>query len=111
MIVKSVKYLYLERMSETKNEIYGKQIRCLNGKKGKVGIIEGSQGTDPQIYRTQTFLEYLSSYLDVKLWGLKKPTGPGQKQVWQHPDFFPRIRISMYFTAMTAIWHWEFMIC
>ena len=30
MIVKSVKYLYLERMSETKNEIYGKQIRCLN---------------------------------------------------------------------------------
>ena len=28
-----------------------------------------------------------------------------------YPDFFPRIRISMYFTAMTAIWHWEFMIC
>lgn len=33
-------------------------VECLNGKKGKVGIIEGSQGTDPQIYRTQTFLEY-----------------------------------------------------
>lgn len=28
-----------------------------------------------------------------------------------YSDFFPRIRISMYFTAMTAIWHWEFMIC
>ena len=41
-------------------------------KKGKVGIIEGSQGTDPQIYRTQTFLEYLSSYPDVEVVGIEE---------------------------------------
>ena len=43
---------------------------CLNGKKGKVGIIEGTQGTDPQIYRTQTFLEYISSYPDIEVVGI-----------------------------------------
>lgn len=47
-------------------------VECLNGKKGKVGIIEGSQGTDPQIYRTQTFLEYLSSYPDVEVVGIEE---------------------------------------
>lgn len=45
-------------------------VECLNGKKGKVGIIEGTQGTDPQIYRTQTFLEYLSSYPDIEVVGI-----------------------------------------
>ena len=47
-------------------------VECHNGKKGKVGIIEGSQGTDPQIYRTQTFLEYLSSYPDVEVVGIEE---------------------------------------
>lgn len=45
-------------------------VECLKGKKGKVGIIEGTQGTDPQIYRTQTFLEYLSSYPDIEVVGI-----------------------------------------
>ncbi len=45
-------------------------VECLNGKKGKVGIIEGNQGTDPQIYRTQTFLEYISSYPDIEVVGI-----------------------------------------
>lgn len=45
-------------------------VECLNGKKGKVGIIEGTQGTDPQIYRTQTFLEYISSYPDIEVVGI-----------------------------------------
>lgn len=30
------------------------------------------QGTDPQIYRTQTFLEYLSSYPDVEVVGIEE---------------------------------------
>lgn len=45
-------------------------VECLNGKKGKVEIIEGTQGTDPQIYRTQTFLEYISSYPDIEVVGI-----------------------------------------
>lgn len=45
-------------------------VECLKGKKGKVGIIEGTQGTNPQIYRTQTFLEYLSGYPDIEVVGV-----------------------------------------
>lgn len=47
-------------------------VECLNGKKGKVGIVEGTQGSDPQIYRTQTFLEYLSSYPDIEVVGIEE---------------------------------------
>lgn len=47
-------------------------VECLNGEKGKVGIVEGTQGSDPQIYRTQTFLEYLSSYPDIEVVGIEE---------------------------------------
>lgn len=42
----------------------------LKGESGKVGIIEGVQGSDPQIYRTQTFLEYLASYPQIEIVGI-----------------------------------------
>lgn len=68
-------------------------VECLNGKKGKVGIIEGSQGTDPQIYRTQTFLEYLSSYPDIEVvgieeanWSRAKAGLAASKLLSQNPD-------------------------
>lgn len=38
-----------------------------DGKDGTVGIIEGAPGSDPQIYRTQTFLEYLTSYPNIEI--------------------------------------------
>ena len=44
-------------------------VECLNGK-GKIGIIEGTQGSDPQIYRTQTFLEYIATYPDIEVVGI-----------------------------------------
>lgn len=47
-------------------------VECLNGEKGKVGIVEGTQGSDPQIYRTQTFLEYLSGYPDIEVVGIEE---------------------------------------
>ncbi len=68
-------------------------VECLDGKKGKVGIIEGSQGTDPQIYRTQTFLEYLSSYPDIEVvgieeanWSRAKAGLAASKLLSQNPD-------------------------
>lgn len=44
-------------------------VECL-GEKGKIGIIEGTQGSDPQIYRTQTFLEYIGAYPDIEVVGI-----------------------------------------
>lgn len=56
-------------MSEEANLAGELVVECLNGK-GKIGIIEGTQGSDPQIYRTQTFLEYMSSYPDIEVVGI-----------------------------------------
>lgn len=86
-------------------------VECLNGKKEKWESSKVLREQIPRFTEHRHFWNICPVIRTLKLWGLKKPTGPGQKQVWQHPDFFPRIRISMYFTAMTAIWHWEFMIC
>ena len=44
-------------------------VECLNGK-GKIGIIEGTQGSDPQIYRTQTFLEYIGACPEIEVVGI-----------------------------------------
>lgn len=41
-----------------------------DGRGGKIGIIEGTQGSDPQIYRTQSFLEYLAAYPEIEVVGL-----------------------------------------
>lgn len=38
--------------------------------KGKVGIIEGAPGSDPQIYRTQTFLESMTSHPNIEIIGI-----------------------------------------
>lgn len=56
-------------MSEEANLAGEMAAECLNGK-GKIGIIEGTQGSDPQIYRTQTFLEYMSAYPDIEVVGI-----------------------------------------
>ena len=42
-------------------------VEALGEDGGKIGIIEGTQGSDPQIYRTQTFLEYLAGYPDIQV--------------------------------------------
>jgi len=38
---------------------------------GEIAIIEGSPGSDPQIYRTQTFIEQLASHPDIKIVGIR----------------------------------------
>lgn len=37
---------------------------------GKIGIIEGFPGSDPQIYRTQTFLEEMNSQPNIEIVGI-----------------------------------------
>lgn len=39
-------------------------------KEGKIGIIEGFPGSDPQIYRTQTFLEEMTSHSNIEIVGI-----------------------------------------
>lgn len=56
-------------MSEEADMAGQMAVECLDGK-GKVGIIEGTQGSDPQIYRTQTFLEYIDSYPEIEVVGI-----------------------------------------
>ena len=38
---------------------------------GEIAIIEGSPGSDPQIYRTQTFIEQLASHPDIEIVGIR----------------------------------------
>lgn len=45
-------------------------IGYFGGRYGKIGIIEGIPGSDPQIYRTQTFLEKLASYSNLEVVGI-----------------------------------------
>lgn len=45
-------------------------IGYFGGSYGKIGIIEGIPGSDPQIYRTQTFLEKLTSYSNLEVVGI-----------------------------------------
>lgn len=45
-------------------------IGYFGGRYGKIGIIEGIPGSDPQIYRTQTFLEKLVSYSNLEVVGI-----------------------------------------
>lgn len=45
-------------------------VEYLDGRKGKVGIIEGAMGSDPQIYRTQIFLEHLTAFPNVEVVGI-----------------------------------------
>lgn len=56
-------------MSEEANLAGQMAVECLD-EKGKIGIIEGTQGSDPQIYRTQTFLEYISVYPEIEVVGI-----------------------------------------
>ena len=37
---------------------------------GKIGIIEGFPGSDPQIYRTQAFLEEMNSHPNIEIVGI-----------------------------------------
>ena len=53
-------------------------VECLC-EKGKIGIIEGLQGSDPQIYRTQTFLKYVDSYPDIEIVGIMEGNWSRQK--------------------------------
>lgn len=41
-----------------------------DGENGKIGIIEGFPGSDPQIYRTQAFLEEMYSHPDIEIVGI-----------------------------------------
>lgn len=56
-------------MSEQADLVGQMVVDCLNGE-GKIGIIEGIQGSDPQIYRTQTFLDYIASYPKIEVVGI-----------------------------------------
>jgi len=45
-------------------------IEIMGGKEsagGKIAIIEGAPGSDPQIYRTQTFIEQLTPYPEIEI--------------------------------------------
>lgn len=57
-------------MSEEANLAAELVAEVFNGQKGKVGIIEGLPGSDPQIYRTQTFLETMTAYPDIEVVGI-----------------------------------------
>ena len=65
-------------MSEEADMAGQMAVECLN-EKGKIGIIEGSQGSDPQIYRTQTFLKYVDSYPDIEIVGIMEGNWSRQK--------------------------------
>lgn len=41
-----------------------------DGEDGKIGIIEGFPGSDPQIYRTQAFLEEMNSHPNIEIVGI-----------------------------------------
>ncbi|WP_373217511.1 sugar ABC transporter substrate-binding protein [Ruminococcus sp. 5_1_39BFAA] len=45
-------------------------IGYFGGRYGRIGIIEGIPGSDPQIYRTQTFLEKLASHSNLEVVGI-----------------------------------------
>lgn len=45
-------------------------IDYFDGGEGKVGIIEGAPGSDPAIYRTQTFLEEVNTYPNIEVVGI-----------------------------------------
>lgn len=65
-------------MSEEADMAGQMAVECLN-EKGKIGIIEGTQGSDPQIYRTQTFLKYVDSYPDIEIVGIMEGNWSRQK--------------------------------
>ena len=45
-------------------------VELLGEKGGEIAIIEGAPGSDPQIYRTQTFIEQLTSHPQIKIVGI-----------------------------------------
>lgn len=45
-------------------------IEYFGGEEGQIGIIEGIPGSDPSIYRTQTFLEKLTSHPNIEVVGI-----------------------------------------
>lgn len=45
-------------------------VDLLGEKGGEIAIIEGAPGSDPQIYRTQTFIEQLTSHPQIKIVGI-----------------------------------------
>ncbi len=45
-------------------------MELLNGENGKIGIIEGSPGSDPSIYRTEAFLEEMKSVQNAEVVGI-----------------------------------------
>lgn len=57
-------------MSEEANLAAELVAEVFNGQKGKVGIIEGLPGSEPQIYRTQTFLETMTTYPNIEVVGI-----------------------------------------
>lgn len=57
-------------MSEEASLIAGMIKDYFHDKEGRVGIIEGAPGSDPQIYRTQTFLEEMIRYPNIEIVGI-----------------------------------------
>ncbi|MDO5422603.1 MAG: sugar ABC transporter substrate-binding protein [Eubacteriales bacterium] len=57
-------------MSEEAEMAASLAIDYFDGAEGKIGIIEGLSGSDPQIYRTQTFLEKLTSHPNIEVVGI-----------------------------------------
>lgn len=57
-------------MSEEAEMAAALAIDYFDGKEGKIGIIEGIPGSDPQIYRTQTFLEKIASHPNIVVMGI-----------------------------------------
>jgi ABC-type sugar transport system substrate-binding protein len=57
-------------MSEEAEMAASLAIDYFDGAEGRIGIIEGIPGSDPQIYRTQTFLEKLTSHSNIEVVGI-----------------------------------------
>ena len=57
-------------MSEEAEMAAKMAVEYFDGQDGKIAIIEGRPGSDPQIYRTQTFLEKLQPYSNLEVVGI-----------------------------------------
>ncbi len=54
-------------------------VEALGSKGGEAAIIEGSPGSDAQIYRTQTFMEQLASHTEIKIVAIGNGTWDREK--------------------------------
>ena len=80
-------------------------------RKRKSGIIEGSQEQIPRFMQNTLFLNISVQLSDVEVVGIEEANWVPKVIFKQHPDFFPRIRISLHFDRHDSNMATVFMIC